>query len=1803
MKGKLENIQIKWNKNKPASTPLEPARSAVSPETNDSNNKRKRELQKSEKSDSTSVDSARSDAPPKANDGPFKIRKKGEAKADSDQAAVHVPPASDAGEDQHESADDSNSEPDVEDQDANHSGDDESVLQKEDFTHIHFAGTSVEPADVCFVFRALQDDPCARQRCGSVISTLLDDLTNAVNDKDALATELALVEMAFQESKEKIDELTAALTAVKLKGGDVRKQSIQPAQNTSSAHSNNAADSNPAAVNQTTIELDTKFTYLTLQVFQSKNNKLLSDFANQELARYQANKPCKRLEFIDEAAQNALSSCFLIRNLVTSANPGEWKEWVAPRFCQAMNAAFGDNSKSNQPNIEWADKAKTLRVSIDVANATSIDGYIASLTDLETNLLMQRNHSEDMVVDALIGGLVKVHGDSNTSNKTMQKLMRDRYIPSLKRGKTVADFRSFFCETVSTARTNVLEARKWICEDSLTKSDHGQNQPSPHHDQNQSSSHHLKVCDGCGTKLAPKAKGGHKCSYCAGHPDRNLTGKWTESASYTAVSKSIKNSGRRVEHPRLMSNRRADGTPFTAEQQAQRAKGLADWNAKGAALATEGSNEDQPANSQKPKPVHKGKFSRQKCKTHLNVMNISDGFLKRFFISTNDDNFLPVHTLLDSGALQDNFVNPALVQRLRTNAVGNPTCRMSASEAANSAIVNLGGTDSSSSTLGNITFNVKFFNEVSKELDILNCLKFKILDSTFDMIIGLPTIRRFKLTQKIPSFFEGNYIPTPNFCEKEACLCRESESSSFSQMTTCAPCRESELNTFSPLPKFRAFEHPRETEKRSIIATILSKDKLLDYVPDDDDIDWKEDPYMSATLETLDQPSDPSSLIEKIKIEGSPSLQKKIKSLCREFTDIFSETVRPEPADVPPMDIRVDSAKWHSNKNRGPPRPQSKERQAVISKQIQLYSKLKVIEPSTASEYSQVHLVAKSEPNEWRFCLDYVRFNDATVGTESWPIPIIPHTLQRIGDKKPRVFGVMDMTSGYHQAPLSASARILTAFICFIGIFHWLRVPMGLKNAAAYFQRVMATVVLVGLMYIICELYIDDVLVFGVTEDDFILNLKQVFARFRKHKITLNPKKCKLGLSQVEYVGHTISHEGVSFSKEKREKVLTFPLPERSKELMAFLGLVNYFRDHVPDMTNKVRQLRELLENYNKKKKLNWTPELEAIYYAVRDEIGNCPALFFVNEHAPIIVMTDASDFGIGAYIYQLIDNKEKPIIFMSKALHGPQKDWSTVEKECYAIFHTFQHYEYLLKDTRFLLRTDHKNLTYINMEGSAKVKRWKLYIQDFNYDIEHVAGLNNPIADAFSRLCVLWDDEQVRCNPTYLCSFVQEERNTRIPDEYYAIISSVHNSNVGHWGVEKCINLLHQQKKTWRRMRKHVNQFVKQCPLCQLNRNNKLLLKVHPFTTASYEPMDVLNIDTIGPLEKDEHGNEYILAIIDCFSRWIELYAIPDTKGLTAARCLLQHVGRFGCPSFIRHDGGPQFVNEMLDNFARLTHTEQQRTTAYSSEENAIVERSHKETLRHLRAIIYNDRVKSHWSSDQLPLVQRILNSEEKTRTGISPAELLFGNAIDLNKHFLYQPIPDTSKPRDKNLPEYFEKLLDRQKVLIEVAQENQHKFDTQHRMSKYDPNFTEFPINSYVLLEHPGGNRKKLQTKKQGPFQVVNIVGSTYTIQNLINHKTMDVHISTLTPFNYDPSRTDPESVAAHDSLEFTVDSILDHRGDKYRRSTMEFLTRWRGYGPDTDSWEPYNALRDTEALLQYLKNPTNKLKSLIPNKFKTA
>ena len=259
--------------------------------------------------------------------------------------------------------------------------------------------------------------------------------------------------------------------------------------------------------------------------------------------------------------------------------------------------------------------------------------------------------------------------------------------------------------------------------------------------------------------------------------------------------------------------------------------------------------------------------------------------------------------------------------------------------------------------------------------------------------------------------------------------------------------------------------------------------------------------------------------------------------------------------------------------------------------------------------------------------------------------------LQRIGSKRAKYYGIMDLTSGYHQAPLSVASRILTAFITFMGVFEYLRVPMGIKGSAAYFQQVMATVVLVGLIHIICECYQDDILTFGSTTVEFINNLREVFLRLRKHKLTVNPKKCQFGLEQIEYVGHTISQEGISISQDKREEVFNIEKPTLQKHLKSFIGCAEYFHSHIRDFSGTMRPLHDMVRNYEKNKKLVWTPEAESAWDTIRDQIRACPTLLFIDSNAPIYLHTDASDYGIGAYLFQTIDGIDRPIAFMGKSL------------------------------------------------------------------------------------------------------------------------------------------------------------------------------------------------------------------------------------------------------------------------------------------------------------------------------------------------------------------------------------------------------------------------------------------------------------------------------------------------------------------------------------------------------------------------
>ncbi len=845
-----------------------------------------------------------------------------------------------------------------------------------------------------------------------------------------------------------------------------------------------------------------------------------------------------------------------------------------------------------------------------------------------------------------------------------------------------------------------------------------------------------------------------------------------------------------------------------------------------------------------------------------------------------------------------------------------------------------------------------------------------------------------------------------------------------------------------------------------------------------------------------------------------------------------------------------------------------------------------MIRPSQAPWYSQVHLTPK--PNgAWRFCIDYRGLNDCSEAM-GWPIPNVSRMLQRLGDKRAKFFAVMDLTSGYYQAPLSKASQSATAFLTDIGIFEWLRVPMGLKGAPSYFQQEMARMVLCGLLYKVLELYLDDIIVYGTTEDEYIDNLRQVFDRLAKHGVTLNPNKCSFGMEEVEYVGHTINSEGVlTFSDEKRGEVLDFPLPTTHKEMKSFLGLVNYFRDHIQNHSIITKPLQDMTTSYSKNKRLQWTPTLIETFHSVRKTVATCPKLHFVQDGLPLFLHTDASDYGIGAYLFQkAADGKEIPIAFVSKSLTAERLNWSVPEKEAYAIVFAFQKLEYILRDSYFVLRTDHKNLTYINSEGSAKVRRWKLAIQEYNFDIEHIAGEENVAADAFSRLCKREEPPAVLLNL---------EREIVIPENIKRTIRQVHNSTAGHNGVEKTLQKLTENGiKPWKYMREHVRKYIQLCPICQKLDYRSVKNYTEPFATASTAPMRKLSVDSIGPLPSDQYGNVHILVVIDNFTRFVELYAIPDVSAVHAARSLLSHIGRYGAPEQLHSDRGTQFVNETITELLKLIGTEHVLSLADSKEENGLVERANREVMRHLRAILLDKKITDDWST-YLPLVQRIMNASEHSSIGMSPAQLLFGNAVTLDSGiFLAHKRGYNTEPESEiSLAEWSVKMLEKQAELIRLAQANQTATN-EVKIVQANPERTEFPINSYVLVKYRDRPPTKFHSHWRGPMRVVHFHKSLYTLQDLVTDKLKNFHLTQLKEFKFDQMDTDPTEIARAEQHEFLVENILEHRGDSKRRTQLEFLVQWSGYDESYNSWEPWELVRDNEKLLVYLYR--NKLRNFL-------
>jgi hypothetical protein len=172
-----------------------------------------------------------------------------------------------------------------------------------------------------------------------------------------------------------------------------------------------------------------------------------------------------------------------------------------------------------------------------------------------------------------------------------------------------------------------------------------------------------------------------------------------------------------------------------------------------------------------------------------------------------------------------------------------------------------------------------------------------------------------------------------------------------------------------------------------------------------------------------------------------------------------------------------------------------------------------------------------------------------------------------------------------------------------------------------------------------------------------------VFARCRKFNITLNGAKCKFGMADVEYVGHKIDGEGISFTKDRTDEVAAMPEPQTAGDMKMFLGMVNYFHQHIRNLSTMTEPLNEMLGKYEKKaarRRLDWTAARRLAFQQVKEAVGNCPTLFFADHTSPIYLQTDASEFGIGAYLFQIVGGACRALGPIYYYIEQPTSTWIT---------------------------------------------------------------------------------------------------------------------------------------------------------------------------------------------------------------------------------------------------------------------------------------------------------------------------------------------------------------------------------------------------------------------------------------------------------------------------------------------------------------------------------------------------------------
>lgn len=734
----------------------------------------------------------------------------------------------------------------------------------------------------------------------------------------------------------------------------------------------------------------------------------------------------------------------------------------------------------------------------------------------------------------------------------------------------------------------------------------------------------------------------------------------------------------------------------------------------------------------------------------------------------------------------------------------------------------------------------------------------------------------------------------------------------------------------------------------------------------------------------------------------------------------------------------------------------------------------------------------------------------------------------------------------------------------------------GISCAPEMFQKIMEQI----LADCDCVInYIDDVFVFGETEQEHDEALRKVLEVFKSRGILLNQSKCVFKVPEITFVGHRLSSKGVQPTEEKTAVLKSFRAPSSAEELRSFLGLVTYVGRFLPDLATVTEPLRELLR---KGVSFHWDGRHEEVFQHIKTMICNISHLQYFDNRLRTRLIADASPVALGAVLVQFSerDNIPRVVSYASKSLSSTEKRYCQTEKEALALVWAVERFSMYLLGREFELETDHKPLETIFSPSSkpcARIERWVLRLQSFKYNVKYRKGAAN-IADPFSRLptvteinefenegkfmvlaildSVAVDTDEIErasMNDPELCSVrecMQSGNWTKPEVKPYEVFhnemgimdnivvrgnkmvipTGLRNrmltlAHEGHPG-ESLMKRRLRDRMWWPGMDRDVTKFVVACEGCRLvglpSRPEPMQRRPLPS-----RPWIDVALDFLGPLP----SGEYLLVIIDYYSRYKEIEIMSRITAKATIDRLSRIFTRLGYPMTITLDNARQFVSAELEQFCSEHGVHLNNTTPYWPQENGLVERQNRSVLKRLQI---SQSLQRDWKADLNDYLMMYYTTPHSV-TGKTPTELCYGRTIRSKLPSL-QDIEVTYRDGE---------VSDRDQL---AKQRGKERGDQDRRAAP-----SNIQIGDDVLMKNLLPSNKLTPTFDRQEFVVLDKSGSRVTIQNKSNEKIYQRNSAHLKRI---PRLEEPQLNA--DSNEDQLDSQSKIAGDDASGNNMDSRVR---------------------------------------------